>query len=220
MLRHGLPDLYINRFLFNENLINMKTQMKSFKGTWLTVMMVTTMWGMSSCSGDRGNNARKEATTEQPTPKPPAMDIHTATVLGDLKAIQQHIQAGSDLDEREPIVGSSPLISAAVFGKTEVARALIEAGADVNLQNKEGSTALHSASFLCRKEIVRMLLDNGADKELRNIYGSTALESVAGPFHEVKGIYDQFNKDLGPLGFKLDYGQVEATRPVIAEMLQ
>ena len=80
----------------------------------------------------------------------PEMDIHTAAFLGDLKAIQQHIDAGSDLDLREPSVGSSPLISAAVFGKTEVAKVLIEGGADINLQNNEGSTALHSAAFLCR----------------------------------------------------------------------
>lgn len=148
------------------------------------------------------------------------MDIHTATVLGDLDVIQQHIAAGSDLNEREPIVGSTPLISAAVFGKTEVAMALIDAGADINIQNKEGSTALHSAAFLCREEIVKMLLDNGANKDLLNIYGSTPLASVAGPFSTVKAIYDQFSKDLGPLGFKLDYDYLEEARPRIAEMLQ
>jgi len=148
------------------------------------------------------------------------MDIHTATLLGDLDAIQQHIKAGSDLDEKEPAVGSSPLISAAVFGKSDIARALIEAGADVNLINNEGSTALHSAAFLCRVEIVEMLLANGADKNLQNNYGSTALQSVSGPYADVKFIYEQFSRDLGPLGFKLDYEYVEATRPKIAEILR
>ena len=152
--------------------------------------------------------------------KAPGMDIHTATLLGDLDVIKQHIAAGTNLDEKEPTLGSSPLISAAVFGRTEVARALIEAGADVNLQNNEGSTALHSAAFLCRLEIVEMLLENGADKELLNNYGSTALQSILPPFEDVKFIYDQFSKDLGPLGFKLDYAYVEATRPKIAEILK
>ena len=187
-----------------------------------TTMFFTVLLAITACGGQHENSAREKEQSPvlQTNPRPPAMDIHTATVLGDLETIQQHIEAGSDLDEREPTVGSSPLISAAVFGKTEVARALIEAGADVDLQNREGSTALHSAAFLCRTEIVRMLLDAGANKELKNIYGSTALGSVAGPFGDVKGIYDQFSKDLGPLGFKLDYEHLRTARPVIAEMLR
>ncbi|MBT7095567.1 MAG: hypothetical protein HN936_20150, partial [Bacteroidetes bacterium] len=54
--------------------------------------------------------------------KPPAVDIHTATIIGDIDAVKQHIKAGSDLDAKEASLGSSPLISAAVFGKTEVAK--------------------------------------------------------------------------------------------------
>ena len=200
----------------------MKTQMKSSMSIVKTAMLLMTILALIACGGNQSNTTGKAdpSKNQETTVKPPSVDIHTATFLGDLKAIQQHIEAGSDLDEREPTVGSSPLISAAVFGKTEVARALIEGGADVNLQNNEGSTALHSAAFLCRLEIVEMLLEKGADKDLLNNYGSTALQSVSGPFSDVKFIYDQFSKDLGPLGFKLNYGYVEATRPKIAELLQ
>ena len=185
-------------------------------------MVAAMILTIAACGGNPEKSARGDETsqTSQKTVKPPNMDIHTATLLGDLDAIHQHIMAGSDLDEREPALRSSPLISAAVFGKTEIARALIEAGADVNLKNNEGSTALHSAAFLCRLEIVEMLVENGADKGLINNYGSTALQSVSPPFADVKFIYDQFSKDLGPLGFKLDYEYVEATRPRIAEMLR
>jgi hypothetical protein len=63
-------------------------------------------------------------------------------------------------------------------------------------------------------------LANGADKTITDAYGSTPYMSVAGPFNEVKPIYDQMTKDLGPLGLKLDYKHLEETRPVIAEMLQ
>lgn len=163
---------------------------------------------------DRSDNNVKEIV------EPPATDIHTAVFLGDMTAISQHIKTGSDLNEREPTMGSTPLISASVFGKTEVVKVLIEAGADVNIQNNQGSTALHTAAFLCRTEIVRMLLDHGADPSLKNIFGSTPLQSVEGPFEPVKPIYEQFNKDLGPLGVKLDFDRIEATRPVIAEMLR
>lgn len=185
-------------------------------------MMAIMIMTISACGNKQENSGsdEKQAQASEKTVKPPSMDIHSATLLGDLDVIKQHIAAGSDLNEQEPAVGSTPLISAAVFGKTEVARALIEAGADVNYQNNEGSTALHTVAFLCRLEIVEMLLANGADKTLLNNYGSTAFQSVLAPFEDVRFIYDQFSKDLGPLGFKLDYAYVETTRPKIADLLR
>ncbi len=127
------------------------------------MMMVAALLILSSCGSnqEKSNSKSDQAEASKTTVKPPNMDIHTATLLGDLDAIKQHIASGSDLNEKEPTLGSTPLISAAVFGKTEIARALIEGGADVNLKNNEGSTALHSAAFLCNVEIVEMLLANG-----------------------------------------------------------
>ncbi len=148
------------------------------------------------------------------------MGLHEAAIQGNVAAIQAHIEAGSDLDVKEPTGGSSPLITAIVFGKTDVAKLLIEAGVDVNFRNNEQSTPLHTAAFFCHSDVVKMLLDTGADKTLKNKYGHTAFESVTGPFNEVKGIYEFFNKELGPLGLKLDYEQIEMTRPKIAEMLR
>lgn len=148
------------------------------------------------------------------------MGLHEAAIQGNVTAIQAHIEAGSNLDVKEPTGGSSPLITAIVFGNTDVAKLLIEAGANVNFRNNEQSTPLHTAAFFCHSDVVKMLLDTGADKTLKNKYGHTAFESVTGPFNEVKGIYEFFNKELGPLGLKLDYEQIEMTRPKIAEMLR
>jgi len=191
--------------------------MKDVKKMWIIAMIpVITAFGCSHLNSNE--EQRSEIVEEQPLP--PGMDIQTAALIGDLDVIKQHIAAGSNLDQKDPNVGSSPLITATVFGKTEVARALIEAGADVNFQNNEGSTPLHCAAFLCHQEIVEMLLQHGADKSLRNNYGSTPLESVSGPFSSVIGIYKQFSKDLGPLGFKLNYNRIEEDRPIIAGMLK
>ena len=151
--------------------------------------------------------------------KPPQVGLHLAALQGNLAAIHQHIQAGSDLNEKDAY-GSTPLIIAATFGKTEVAKAVIEAGADVDITNNDGSTPLHIAAFFCRTEIVKALLDKGANKYLRNIAGSTALDIVAAPFDDDKGIYDQFGAALGPLGLELDYEQIKMTRPKIAALLQ
>lgn len=198
----------------------MKTQkinsIKALTKSMLVVILLT----ITACGNKQGNSAREneQSSVSETKVKPPGMDIHAAALMGNLRAIQQHIKAGSDLNEKDEY-GSSPLIIAATFGKTEVARVLIEAGADMNCKSNDGSTPLHTAAFFCRIEIVEALLNKGADKNLRNNYGSTALESISGPFDNVKGIYDQISKDLGPLGFKLDYEYVKETRPRIAEML-
>lgn len=150
----------------------------------------------------------------------PQVDIHTAVVTDNLDALKQHIAAGSNINERDPFGGSSPLISAAVFGKTEAAKILIDAGADINFQNNDGSTALHSSAFFCRPEIVKALLKKGADKSLKNKFGATAYESVAAPFSDVKDAYDMMSNILGPMGLKLDYAYLQKTRPEIAALLK
>jgi hypothetical protein len=148
------------------------------------------------------------------------LSLHEAITRGDVGTVRQMVEAGADLDVREPSGGSSPLITAAVFGQTEAARLLIEAGADVNLQNNEGSTALLTAAFFANPEIVELLLAAGADKTLRNYMGASAIDVVTAPFEEMRGIYDLVGAALAPAGLKLDYERIEATRPRIAEMLR
>lgn len=150
----------------------------------------------------------------------PSVGLHQAVIGGDLEAVRQHIAAGSDLNQKDPLSGASPLMTAATFGQTEVARALIDAGADLNSRNNDGATALHTAAFFCRTEIVELLLENGADASVRNNAGATALETVIGPFDDVKGIYDFLAEALRPLGLRLNYERIKATRPQIAEMLR
>lgn len=188
--------------------------MKVFAQVFVLVLVL-----MSACDSKKESGGSSD-TTSASTVKAPEVDIHTAVVTGNKDALKQHIAAGTNLNERDPFGGSSPLISAAVFGKTEEAKILIDAGADIDFQNNDGSTALHSAAFFCRPEIVKMLLDKGANKELKNKYGATAYESVANPFSEVKDAYDMMGKILGPMGLTLDYPYIEKTRPEIATMLK
>jgi ankyrin repeat protein len=152
--------------------------------------------------------------------KPPAVDIHTSVITGNIDALKQHIAAGSNLNEKDPFGGSSPLISAALFGKTEEAKLLLEAGADIDFQNNDGSTALLTAAFFGRPEIVKLLLEKGADKSIKNKYNATAFESVMAPWEAVKETYDMMGKMLAPMGLKLDYAYLQKVRPEIAAMLK
>lgn len=181
----------------------------------MAFMMLLILLG--SCQDNR-------ATAQHKTPgnkvKAPTMDIHTAIVSGNIETVKQHLAAGTDINTKDPYGGSSPLISACIFGKADIARLLIDGGADLNVRNNDGSTALHSAAFFCRPELVALLLKKGIDRQLRNKYGQTAYETVAGPFADVKPVYEMLAKMLGPMGLQLDYGYLEKTRPVIAGMLK
>lgn len=170
---------------------------------------------IASCGSKDSSAQNKNSGIEAP-----AVDIHTAVVSNSMEAVKQHIAAGTNINEKDPFGGSSPLISAALFGKTEMAKILIDAGADINFQNNEGSTALHTAAFFCRPEIVKMLLEKNADKTIKNKYNSTAHESVAGPYADLKPTYEMLEKMLSPMGLKLDYAYIEKTRPEIAKMLK
>jgi len=195
----------------------MKTQVNLIKSTARTILL-----GIALITFSCKENAaqKKDASAAESKVKPPQVDIHTAVVTDNLDALKQHIAAGSNINEKDPFGGSSPLISAAVFGKTEAAKLLLDAGAEVNFQNKDGSTALHTSAFFCRPEILKMLLQKGADKTIKNNYGSTALQGVTAPFSEAKPFYDMMVQALGPMGLKLDYAYVEKTRPIIASLLK
>lgn len=197
----------------------MKPQHVNFRKTVAKLLYVITLMILFSCQGQETKSNKQNEVNPAEQTKAPTLDIHAATFTGNLEAIDQHIKAGTDLNQKDQY-GSTPLTIAATFNKTEVAIALINAGADLNMKSADGSTPLHTSAFFCRTEIVEALLEKGADKTLKNNYGSTPLESVSAPFNEVKDFYDQISKDLGPLGFKLDYNHLENTRPIIAEMLQ
>ncbi len=189
--------------------------MKTLKNNSLRVLMnlVLLVILLPACSQSNSSSKKTSA-------NPPEMDIHTAVLYNNSEAVRQHIEAGTDINSKEPFSGSTPLVSAATFGKTEIAKMLIDAGADLTIPNNDGTTPLHSAAFFCRVEIVQMLIDAKADKTLRNNFGATPRESVMGPFSDMRPIYEMVQQQLEPMGLQLDMAQLEKTRPVIAMMLQ
>ncbi len=66
------------------------------------------------------------------------------------------------------------LLVAALMGHTEVARTLVNAGADINARTEENETPLMMAAQKGRLEAVEMLLAEGADAKLVNNVGDTA----------------------------------------------
>lgn len=176
----------------------------------------------SSCaqSNETVNTESGKTNQNETAVERPSIDIQAAVISGNLEAVKQHITAGTDLNEKDQMSGSTPLISAATFGQPEIAKALIEANADLSLTNNDGATALHTAAFFCRVEVVQLLIDANADKTLRNNFGATPRESVMGPYADIKPIYEMLQQQLSPIGLQLDLEEIEKKRPVIAMMLQ
>lgn len=192
----------------------------SSKNAGISAMHITAIVFLLLLGSCKDNSATAQKTTNQVKAKAPDVDIHTVVVNGNVGMLKQHLAAGTDINAKDPFGGSSPLITACLFGKTEMATILIDAGADLNFRNNDGSTPLHTAAFFCRPELVALLLKKGTDKTIKNKYGQTAYETVAGPFADTKKVYDMLGKMLGPMGLKLDYAWLEKTRPEIAAMLK
>lgn len=163
-----------------------------------------------------GPSQSAEAQSEVEAPK---KAIHEATFFGDLEGVKQHIAYGTDLNQKDEF-GSTPLSVSITFGKSDIAAALIEAGADLSITGPDGSTPLHSAAFFGRVQVVKLLLAKGVDMQATNSYGGTALSNASTPFDQMKPIYDQVSRDLGPFGFKIDYHELQKNREAITEIME
>lgn len=194
--------------------------MKTLTLICLKITLIVLALFTSSCvQTEKNKDSENIANNKQSIPTP-SIDIHTAVITGDLEAVKQHIKAGTDVNQKEAMTGSTPLMSAATFNKPEIAKVLINAKTDLSIKNNDGSTALHNAAFFGRIEIVQLLIDAKADKTIKNNYGATPRETVMGNFNEVKPFYEMLIQQLRPMGFVLDMEELQQARPVVAMMLQ
>jgi ankyrin repeat protein len=71
-------------------------------------------------------------------------------------------------------MGSTPLHLAAMNPDTGVLKALLAAGADPNVRDKDGATPLHMAAYASRTQHAQILLEAGADPLLKTNAGRDA----------------------------------------------
>lgn len=184
---------------------------------YLAVICLVAM-SLTSCLENR--ESKDVATTSNKSITKPNIDIHSAVVSGNLEAVKQHIESGTDINQKETMSASTPLMSAITFDKPKIVKVLINSNADLSVTNNDGSTALHTAAFFGRIEMVKMLLDAGADTTIKNNFGATPRETVLAEFKEMKPMYEMLTLQLEPMGFKLDLNKLEKARPIVAMMLQ
>jgi uncharacterized protein len=95
-----------------------------------------------------------------------ASTIHTAARDGNTEAIQEFLKQGVDVNARNDY-GSTPLMEAISGHRPATARALIEAGADVNATRYQ-FTPLIFAVIARDVDTIKLLLGKGADPKAFN----------------------------------------------------
>ncbi|MEM9505850.1 MAG: ankyrin repeat domain-containing protein, partial [Cyanobacteria bacterium P01_E01_bin.43] len=97
-----------------------------------------------------------------------------ATLAGDRDQVQALLDSGTD--PNLVYHTNTALTYAARDGFTEIAAALIAAGAEVNWVDGEGVTPLILAAFKGHGELAALLLDHGADPTVVDQWDRTALD--------------------------------------------
>ena len=116
-------------------------------------------------SANEGTDPAREVKPEPPTAKveESEISIHEAAWEGNIKAVEQHLASGTDVNAEDDLYGDTPLLWATGFGHKEVAALLIAKGADVNAKAEGGWTPLHYATGGDEKDIVELLIAKGAN---------------------------------------------------------
>ena len=94
----------------------------------------------------------------------------------DVEAVKALVAAGADLNEREEFYAMTPLILACNSNYTEMAKVLIDGGADIHLQADNGATALIMAA-MNSLELTELLLSKGADIHAKSNNGTGAFSN-------------------------------------------
>ena len=113
-------------------------------------------------------------------------DLSTALFMGDRDRVVAFLDAKPDL-ARTPGIHNIPILSFATNG--DLARMLIERGADVNAMSRPPFQAapLHGAARRGYVDVVDILLANGADATVQDYNGKTPPELATSP--DVRAVF-------------------------------
>ncbi|XP_033726815.1 putative ankyrin repeat protein RF_0381 [Pecten maximus] len=113
--------------------------------------------------------------------------IHIACISGSIKSAKVLISHKCDVNKisMENDEMKSPLLKAVELNKTELARLLIEAGADLNHGDHYGATPLIMATHFHNLDLVYMLVQAGCDVNKKTKNGLTPFKTALQPYPHV-----------------------------------
>jgi ankyrin repeat protein len=86
--------------------------------------------------------------------------LFDAVAAGDRIAVERVLADGANVDIRAADQ-ATPLVAAALGGRTDIAELLLSRGADVMARNAGGLTPLHAAAYAGSVPIAKLLLEKG-----------------------------------------------------------
>ena len=98
-----------------------------------------------------------------------------AIMSGDTKLIRKSIKKDKSIVTIRDKAQRTLLMEAAIFKKEDIARLLIENGADVNAQEIKGWSPLHFATQSNLPGLVKLLIEKGANLNSQDAWGNVPL---------------------------------------------
>jgi ankyrin repeat protein len=111
----------------------------------------------------------------------PALDRFEAAAVGDAQRVKDELARDPSFTRARSPGGGTPLHLAAFAGNLDVARVLLDAGAEVNAlaDNEFKNTPLQVSALTGQVDVARLLLARGADAKAKQAGGFTALHEAA-----------------------------------------
>jgi len=94
---------------------------------------------------------------------------------GDINKVKKALESDKKIMNEKDSQGRTPLMEAIIFKKEEIAKFLIDSGADINEQDSDGWCALHFAAQEFSVAVTKLLIEKKAKIDLRDSNGNTPL---------------------------------------------
>jgi uncharacterized protein len=142
----------------------------------------------------------------------------------DMPGVERALKDGASPDARNRL-GETALVIGLKKKDTVLAKAMLDAGTDVNIAAVNGITPLMAASYAGLTDVVGSLLGRGADPAPSDRLGKNAITYAAGEGHAdvvkqllAKGVDANavYTNDLTALMWAAGYGRTEAAKVLLA----
>ncbi len=172
---------------YASKLINAGADINAVNNEGISVLMAVLLSGAASGRSDyiADNLIKAGAKTDVRSP-----DGHSVLFFAAINRIGSSVEkvlleGGFDLNEKDPVTGETPLITAILAHNSSFAAKLVDAGADVNLTDSEGRTPLMALAFHYPDvSLARKILKAGGNLKSADKKGRTAFDYLEDSYHQ------------------------------------